>query len=168
LCSRVLSDSSWTIIWIDIVGSDQVCVLYASSRECRGWERVGGGCNQGRVGIPVEVRRVLLAGVACASQATLASCCGEGEEDPFSCLLQNFICRSPTLVPPSLSVAAIHHLLQKVRAHDPSAIHGVIAAPSPLRHTSTTSKRTWRTSVSMMPAHKASLAHSRWASRNKH
>lgn len=33
LCIEVLSDSSWTIILIDIVVSDQVCVLYASSRK---------------------------------------------------------------------------------------------------------------------------------------
>lgn len=53
------------------------------------------------------------------------------KRNSFSWLLQNSIC-TPVLVPPSLSVSAIHHLLQKVRAHDQlSAIHGVIAAPSP-------------------------------------
>jgi hypothetical protein len=36
LCIVVLSDSSWTIILIDIVVSDQVCVLYASSRKRAG------------------------------------------------------------------------------------------------------------------------------------
>jgi len=54
LCIVVFSDSSWTIILIDIVCSDQVCVLYASSRKRAREERIG-------VGIPDEFGPVLLA-----------------------------------------------------------------------------------------------------------
>ena len=54
-CMKVVgmfSDSSWTIILIDIVGSDQVCVLYASSY----WERE----KKARVDVPVQVKPVCL------------------------------------------------------------------------------------------------------------
>jgi hypothetical protein len=64
LCVAVLSDSSWTIIWIDIVVSDQVCVLYASSR--KGQEEEELGCE--RVDIPDESEPALLARFSCESK----------------------------------------------------------------------------------------------------
>jgi hypothetical protein len=65
LCIAVLSDSSWTIIWIDIVVSDQVCVLYASSRKGQEEEEELGG---ERADIPDESGPALLALFSCESK----------------------------------------------------------------------------------------------------
>jgi hypothetical protein len=68
LCIAVLSDSSWTIIWIDIVVSDQVCVLYASSRKGQEEEEEEEELGGERADIPDESGPALLALFSCESK----------------------------------------------------------------------------------------------------